>query len=91
MKKVFLSIGCVAILGMGAIFVSCKDDEKSDKEKGKDDGKAYCECANKTELDSKCEALMEKFDNMSEGNVSQDYALGFAEEAMKCLGDISFE
>ena len=85
MKKVFLSIGCVALLSMGIMAVSCKKD--SDKDKGKDAGKAYCDCFDKITVDSSAEE-MEKCSKLVEEATKKggDYAKGFAEESAKCFG-----
>ena len=96
MKKIFLSIVSVAVLGLGVIAVSCgKDDNgKSDTDRGKEDGAVYCECtADKTKLitDTKCIELVNALANYEEktdisfGNVV--YWAAFYSEKDKCSGE----
>ena len=47
MKKVFLAIGCAALLGIGA--VSCSKDDKF--RDGKKAAEAYCNCLKSDQVD----------------------------------------
>ena len=84
MKKVLLSIGTVAILGMGIVAISCKK-EKSDFDKGKDDGKAYCDCVSKVSAEDPMAGL-ECLDKVNlSGNA--EYQKGFSEGSKGCGWD----
>jgi hypothetical protein len=88
MRKLFLTIGCVALLGMGVITVSCSKD--SEKDNGKKDGKAYCKCLESAGSDDakwdECEAMADK----ALTSKNTDYLAAFTAEAMACM-DIDFE
>ena len=86
MKKVFLAISCAALLSMGAI--SCSKDDNFDK--GKKDGKAYCECMNNAaaieDADAReaAEEVCDAIPNESKAN-NLDYMKGWLEAVMGCF------
>ncbi len=83
MKKLFLSIGCAAILAMSTLAVSCKKDDDSDFDKGKKAGKEYCECMEKAMADES--STMDCDDSKISGtSFSVNYILGVSEGMSSC-------
>jgi hypothetical protein len=75
MKKLLLSIGCVAMLGMGFLAVSCKEDD--DYADGKKAGKAFCDCMKGTDPEDCNNVSLSKLTNM-------DWMKGYSEALEAC-------
>jgi hypothetical protein len=85
MKKKFLAI---AFMSFALVLTACDKDEKSDYEKGREDGQAFCKCMNKTNDENKCYDLIDasKINDNEDPTKWTEYQQGFIIGSNSCMG-----